>query len=285
MDRRMDNQTNQSSPVARLIPVVIFFTGLLGIYYLYQYLFGPSTANRYDLLTGNKPADVELSKPIIVTSEKLPMLYEGGEFTVSTWIYVSNWNYRAGRNKAVFRLGGPNFDTIRIYLGGRRPKIHVRIQTKEINSSVNSVPTNANEVPDESLTVATLKNTFESLQTDSGLLDSSPMCDLPECDLQRWVNITVAVNGRTADVYMDGKLARSCVLPSFYKVDAGGYSAYLLSYGGFGGFIATTSMYDAALNPEVVYKNYIAGPEPIQSLGDWFRSIFKFGVNVSVDSK
>jgi hypothetical protein len=111
------------------------------------------------------------------------------------------------------------------------------------------------------------------------------MCDLPEIDLQRWVNLAVSVNGRTVDVYVDGKLVRSCVLPSFYKVDAGGYSAYLLSYGGFGGYIASTMMYDTALHPEAIYRNYIAGPEPISSLGDWIRSLFKFGVNVSLDSK
>lgn len=282
----MDNQNNSASPVARLIPVIIFFVGLLGIYYLYQYLFGPKTANQYVLLSEQKAADVEPSKPILITSEKLPMLYEGGEFTVSTWIYVSNWGHRSGRNKSIFRLGGPNFDTIRIYLGGRKPKVHVRIQTKDVNSASSVVPSNPNQANEESLTVQTLNAVFDTMQTDSGLLDdASPMCDLPEIDLQRWVNITAAVNGRTVDVYLDGKLVRSCVLPSFYKIDAGGYSAYLLSYGGFGGFIASTSMYDAALNPELIYKNYIAGPEPITSIGNWIRSMFKFDVNVSVDSK
>ena len=62
------------------------------------------------------------------------------------------------------------------------------------------------------------------------------------------------MNGKTVDVYYDGKLARSCVLPSFYKVDAGGYSAKLLAYGGFGGQISTTNIYDSALNPEQAYK-------------------------------
>jgi hypothetical protein len=85
----------------------------------------------------------------------------------------------------------------------------------------------------------------------------------------------VAVNGRTVDVYQDGKLARSCVLPHLYKVDAGGYSANLLGYGGFGGLMANTAMYDAALNPEAVYKNYMAGPEPINNVVDWFTSFFK----------
>jgi len=281
----MDNQNNSGSPVARLIPVIIFAVGLMGIYYLFQFLFGPKTANQYVLLSETKPADVDPSKPIMVTSDQLPSLYEGGEFTVSTWIYVSNWNHRAGRNKSIFRLGGPSFDTIRIYLGGRKPKVHVRIQTKEVGSALQVVPSNPNQPNEESLTATTLQTVFDSIQTDSGLLDSSPMCDLPEIDLQRWVNLTVTVNGRTVDVYMDGKLARSCVLPSFYKVDAGGQSAYLLSYGGFGGQIAFTSMYDSALNPEAVYKNYIAGPEPITSFGDWFRSMFKFGINVSVNSK
>ena len=276
----MDNQNNSGSPVARAIPVIIFFVGLLGIYYLYQYLFGPTTGNRYTLLSEQKNADVDPSKPISIPTDKLPPLYEGGEFTVSTWIYVSNWNYRANRYKSIFRLGGPGFDTIRIYLGGTKPKLHVRIHTKEQGNTTTSPP---GEV---SLEKETRDALFTQLQTDSGMLDSgSPMCDLPEIDLQRWVNLTVTVNGRTVDVYMDGKLVRSCVLPSFYKVDAGGYSAELLSYGGFGGYIASTSMYDAALNPEAVYRNYIAGPEPITSIGDWIRSIFKFGVNVSVETK
>jgi hypothetical protein len=281
----MDSQNNSASPVSRLIPVIIFAMGLIGIYYLYQYLFGPKTANQYVLLSETKPANVEPSKPIMISSDKLPSLYDGGEFTVSTWIYVSNWNHRAGRNKSILRLGGPTFDTIRIYLGGRKPKIHVRIQTKDTSSSLQAVPSNPNQPNEESLTANTLHTVFDTIQSDSGLLDSSPMCDLPEIDLQRWVNLTVTVNGRTVDVYMDGKLARSCVLPSFFKVDAAGYSAYLLTHGGFGGQMATTMMYDSALNPEAVYKNYIAGPEPILTFGDWFRSIFKFGVNVSVDSK
>ena len=281
----MNNQNNSSSPVARMIPALIFAVGLIAIYYLYQYLFGPKTSNQYVLVSESTPADVEPSKPIIVTTDKLPSLYEGGEFTVSTWFYISNWGHRAGRNKAIFRLGGPSFDTIRIYLGGRKPKIHVRIQTKDNQSAIQSVPSNPNQPNEESLTASTLNAVFDTIQTDSGLLDSSPMCDLPEVDLQRWVNLAVTVNGRTVDVYLDGKLVRSCVLPSFYKVDAGGYSAYLLSYGGFGGFLASTSMYDSALNPDTVYKNYMAGPAAITSIGDWLRSIFKFNVDVSVTSK
>lgn len=298
---------NNSSPVGRLIPVLILFIGLIGLYYLYQYLFGPKSTNAYSLISKIQSANVDPSQPIVVTSDKLATLYEGGEFTISTWIYITNWSYRAGMNKSIINIGGPNFDTIRIYLGGNKPTLSVRLQTKDSTGSHNAIPTGAaagsavggiapnsnsngptsfgSQVPIESLDKATQNAVFNILQTDSGLLDSSPLCDLPPIDLQRWVNITVSINGKTADVYMDGRLSRSCVLPSFYKVDAGGYSAYLLSYGGFGGQIANTTMYDSALNPEQVYKNYMAGPEPITSIGQWFSSFFAPGVSVQVTTK
>lgn len=267
----MNNQNGNgsASPVARMIPVVIFFVGLLGIYYLYQYLFGPKTSNQYVLLNEQKTANMPGDTPITIPYDKLPPLYEGGEFSVSTWFYVSNWNHRPNKLKSIFRLGGTSFDTIRIFLGGVKPKLHVRFH---------------NTTPSGKLETVNVTTLFESTQTESGLLDSPSACDLPEIDLQRWVNLVVTVNGRTCDIYLDGKLVRSCVLPSLYMVDTG-YSAYLASHGGFGGYIASTMMYDAALNPDVVYRNYIAGPEPITSVGDWIRSIFKVGVNVSIDSK
>jgi len=276
--------------------MLLVLAGLIGLYYLYQYLFGPKSTNAYTLISGTQSANIDPSKPITITSDKLPIIYEGGEFTISTWIYVTNWSYRTGFNKSIISVGGPNFDTIRVYLGGNKPKLSVRLQTKDMSGAMNAVPSGAtainvnlgatkSQVPVESLDKGTQNATFGILQTDSGLLDGSPLCDLPEIDLQRWVCITVSVNGRTVDVYMDGKLARSCVLPSFFKVDAGGYSANLLAYGGFGGQIATTTMYDSALNPEVVYKNYMAGPQPITNIGQWFSSFFAPGVSVSVTTK
>jgi hypothetical protein len=284
---------NSSSPIGRLIPVLLIFFGLIGLYYLYQYLFGPKSVNTYPLITAKQSANIDPSKPIVVTSDKLATIYEGGEFTVSTWIYITNWSYRSGFNKSILSIGGPNFDTIRIYLGGVRPTLSVRLHTRGSSGAGNIVPTGAmglNDVnsatpsiaPSDSLSVATKNATFGILQTDSGLLDSSPLCDLPEIDLQRWVCITVAANAKTVDVYLDGKLARSCVLPSFFKVDAGGYSASLLAYGGFGGQIANTNMYDAALNPEQVYQTYMAGPEPITNFFQWVKSVFAPNVSVSV---
>jgi hypothetical protein len=277
------NANNSSSPLGSLVPVLLVLFGLVALYYLYQYLFGMKTSNSYSLLDKTIAANIDPSKPITITSDKLPALYEGGEFTVSSWVYINNWSYRSGFAKSILSIGGPNFDIIRIYLGGYKPKLHVRFHTKETSSSTLNVSlTEPGTAVPESLDKSTTHSTFNTLQPDSGLMDGSQMCDLPEIDMQRWVNVTVAVNGRTVDVYLDGKLARSCVLPKPFKVDSGGYSANLLAYGGFGGKISTTTMYDSALNPEQVYKNYMAGPEPVTNIGQWLSSFFAPGVSVSV---
>jgi hypothetical protein len=274
------SSNNSATPVAKLIPYLILFVGLIVLYFLYQYLFGPKTQNASVLIPIMQNANIDSAKPIVITSDKLPTLYEGGEFTVSTWIYINNWSYRQGFAKHIISVGGRNFDTFRIYLGGRKPKLNIRFHTKEGSAVGNGV----GQGNRDSLDAATQNATYNVVENDSMLLGSNQICDLPEVDLQRWVNLTVAVNGKTVDVYLDGKLSRSCVLPSYYKVDAGGYSATLLNYGGFGGQITTTNMYDAALNPDTVYKNYMAGPSPITTLSGWFSAFFAPGVSIAVST-
>jgi len=284
----MDAITNLS-PIRRIVSLLLTIAGLLGLYYLYQYLFASTTGNTYLLVSKDQSA--RIINPITITSDKLPAIFEGGEFTVSTWIYINDWSYHRGNNKSILSIEGSNFDIIRIYLGSYKPSLSVRLHTKEASSVPMNVSGNQSSSgsgsmwssqTSDSLDKDSRDSTFNTLQSESGLLDGSPMCDLPEIELQRWVCITVAVNGKTVDVYYDGKLARSCVLPTFYKVDASGYSAKLLGYGGFGGQISRTTMYDVALNPEQVYKIYMAGPEPITSIGDWFSSFFAPGINISV---
>jgi hypothetical protein len=269
-----------------MVSVLLFFAGLIGIYYLYDYLFGPKTYNSYALNDKVTRADIDPAKPITIASDKMPTLYEGGEFSVSAWIYISNWSYRQGYNKCILRIGGSSFDSIRINLGGYKPKLMVRLHTKDKNAPLNSINNSPDSIQSDSLESQTLNATYNVQQMDSGLLDSSTPsgCDLPEVDLQRWVNIVVAVNGKTVDVYLDGKLARSCILPNYFKVDSS-YSGYLLGHGGFGGQISTTTMYDVALNPEQVYKNYMAGPEPITNIVDWLSSFFSPGVSIAVVTK
>lgn len=277
------NNSSSQSILTRLIPVFIVFAGLIGLYFLYQYLFGPKQNNAYPLITSIQSARTPADKPLIFSTGQLAPLYEGGEFTISTWIYISDWHHRANKNKSILRIGGKtdqssssatNFDTIRMYLGAVTPTLHVRLDSK--NRDVSSTDKG------DSLDTSTYTMTYDNVQTGSGLLDSTRTCDIREIPMQRWVNIAVAVNGKTVDVYIDGKLSRSCVLPNPFKVDSSGYTGVALEKEGFGGQIANMIMYDTALNPEVIYKNYMAGPEPITSIGGLLGSFFAPNIKIAV---
>ena len=285
---------DDSKAATYFIQAVLVVGGLVGLYYLYQYLFS-GTATSSTLVSSKTNAQTTPGTPIIVPSSNIPPLYEGGEFSISMWLYVQNWSYRSGHNKHILSIGGTTFDTIQVYLGANKAQLRVRLHTHTAGSPTTvsgfqsgpslvlsdptgpSTPTFAStpEQPTENLGSGARDRTFNSIETDSGLLDATALCDLPEIDLQKWVQIAIAVNGRTVDVYMDGKLARSCVLPTFYKVDKGGYQAQLLSHGGFGGFINSVQMYNYALNPSAVYSMYIAGPQPVSNLGDYLMSIIQ----------
>lgn len=270
----MDTQTITT----RFFQIVIVILGLVGLFYLYRYLFGAGAMSSTTLLGPKTNAQVEPTGAITISSSNMPGLYEGGEFSISMWVYVQNWSYRQGRNKHILSIGGNTFDTIRMYLGGNKPQLHIRLHTPTDATPASSAggAQNSGLIPSDRLDKAAQNALFTQLDTASGLLDSAnQLCDLPELDMQRWVQVTVAVNGKTCDVYLDGKLARSCVLPTHFKVDGGGYNATLLGFGGFGGYIAGVSMYNYAVSPDQVYKSYMAGPAPINDLGAYLQSFFQ----------
>jgi hypothetical protein len=244
-----------------IIMVIIVVLGLVGLYYLYSYLFGAAAATSV-IISKEQSAKLDPSAPIVIPSASLPPLYSGGEFSVSTWIYVNDWTYRNGYNKSVLTIGGPTSDTLRIYLGAQKPTLRVRVNTSQGSDGTKLSNMNSKG------------GLFTTLQTDSGILDSTANCDIPNIEFQRWVCVVVAINGRTCDVYVDGKLARSCVLDNYFNVD----SAYALTVGeagGFGGNINTTTMYGYALSPDIVYNNYMAGPMPVTNILGYLTSFFQ----------
>jgi hypothetical protein len=89
--------------------------------------------------------------------------------------------------------------------------------------------------------------------------------------------LTVVLTGRTIDVYLDGKLSRSCMSQSFYKVDPTGVKPVLADRGGFDGYIGNTSVANYAMNPDEIYRTYLSGPEGAASMDfiGWFISLFK----------
>jgi len=259
----IDSKYNMASAESMFIQGIIIIFCLVGLYYLYQYLFGTGGQSAINLIGSSKQtAQTNPARPIIVSSSGLPPLYEGGEFSISGWIYIQNWSYRQGFNKSIITIGGVgkgSFDTIRVALGATKASLLVRLSSMLQKLSSDD-------------------QFFDTLQTDSGLLDGGSSgagaCDIQQVDSQRWVQFAISVNSSTVDTYIDGKLARSCVLNGTYKVDNAGYEARILDNGGFGGYISNMNAYNYALTPDMVYHQYMQGPMPITGILGYLQSFF-----------
>jgi hypothetical protein len=112
-----------------------------------------------------------------------------------------------------------------------------------------------------------------------------PVCDLPEFDLQRWVNVTVVVNGRVCDVYLDGKLSRSCMMNNIIQFpkttsSAGGMQVDTCQFGGFGGALSRVQLFSYAITPDRAWSMYQAGPTlKSNTLVDKLLALF--GINLT----
>ena len=116
------------------------------------------------------------------------------------------------------------------------------------------------------------------MTSDDALLTGVPtQCDIPEIDLQRWTMVTVVISGKTIDVYIDGKLSRSCITPSYFRVDPSADTKLkIIDRGGFDGYIGQTTVGSYSMNPDEIYKTYLSGPTGVSlDLFSWMASLFK----------
>jgi hypothetical protein len=286
------NTGNNAAPSRfGLITVVYLFVGLVAIFYLYRYLYTSADNKTITLLPGQQAADL--------TPDKMPIIptpFEGGEYSFNTWIYVNSFNKNRNTRKHIFELKGQYFSTLLVGLGAFNNTLVVRTHTMDpsssstagsgsgsgqrgnVGASPNAVPPNAGGNAG-SLSVSEVNTLFTPLAMDDSLLTTPTICDLPEVDMQRWTMITVVLSGRTIDVYIDGKLSRSCMGASYFKVDPTGVKPVITARGGFDGYTSSVSVGNYAMNPDEIYRTYLTGPTGMASMDvfGWIASLFQGG--------
>lgn len=150
-------------------------------------------------------------------------------YAYSIWFYMKDWGYRFGEKKTLF----------------------VRKEGSNVCPSVSFDSSNNNIV------IETSMYPFGASDTDSGLspLHTTTVTNFP---LQRWVNLIVSVYGRTMDIYMDGKLVRSVVLPALTRT-CHNAPVVITPDGGFQGWTSGFRYWADALNPQEAYNVYRNG--------------------------
>jgi Concanavalin A-like lectin/glucanases superfamily len=264
-------------PGRAVIMVCVFILLGLAIYNLYQWLSGSGELK--DMVVFSDPSTgmlaMSTSGPTIIKGVDLPPLYGGGEYSVSVWIYITNWGINKLKNKVFLTLSGGSsgesgYNTLVLYLGQNLNKLGVRVSYE--SSSTVGASNLLNSVQMDKITNAVTP------YTDAA--GDFKKCDIESIDLQRWVNITTVLSGRTTDIYIDGKLSRSCVMDGMFKVDADTPTLKLGGQNGFGGYIGMTRAANFAYSPDQVYKHYQSGPLA-STWGSWLSALTSPG-NIAI---
>ena len=107
------------------------------------------------------------------------------------------------------------------------------------------------------LSLAPLDNTLHVTMT----LDNNHPFEtvVPNVPIQKWTNLLVSLNTKTLDIYLNGKLIRTGVLPSMPKMDPSA-PLKLTPGGGFSGYTSRFNYWGDATNPQQAWNVYKSGP-------------------------
>jgi len=140
---------------------------------------------------------------------------DGIEFTWSSWIYINNLQYGAGKYKNIFYKGDSNS------------------QSTDLKNVINSPGLYI--APNTNTLIVTI-NTFKRLNQE---------ITIPNIPLNKWISVIIRCRNTTLDVYINGIITRSIELSGIPRQNYG--NVYVASNGGFDGYVSNLWYYDKAL--------------------------------------
>jgi hypothetical protein len=303
------NTGSANTGISSLVPknivgLVFLVLFLVAIYYLYQYLYGKNpTQGSISLLSGtpsmSKTTTDSTSGKTIVSASEISGVLDGGEYSASFWIYVSDtkgFSASSGTKLAHLleisntRFVGSSTATkgntmLFVGLNPINGSLVVRQSTSDPAESIKNSMGASDAVTGTMYPLDSLITNYNSGTTYT----SDDRCDITNgIEYQRWVLVTVVGNGRTLDVYIDGKLARSCVYKAGFALGSptGKAQAYfgMDNGGNLKGYFSNGMFYNYALTPDAVWALYQQGPGGTFSLWDFFKNLFSVNVSFSTSA-
>lgn len=77
--------------------------------------------------------------------------------------------------------------------------------------------------------------------------------------IQRWNNLVISFYGRSLDIYLEGKLVKTSLLPNIVYSNNNTSNVVITPNGGFNGFTSKFQYFPNSLNPEQAWKIYQKG--------------------------
>jgi hypothetical protein len=187
-------------------------------------------------------------------------------FAYSVWFYVNDWNYRYGEPKVVFgRMGSPSGSSQGSDSGSQGSGSGSQGSGSQGSGSIPGI---SGLDPCPAVVLGAIENNIMiALGCYPGIDDepSTPggktvihKCSISNIPIQRWVNLIISVYGRTMDIYIDGKLVKTNLLPGVASVNNNA-DIYVTPKGGFDGWTSKLQYYPNSLNPQDAWNIYVKG--------------------------
>ncbi len=210
--------------------------------------------------------DATTSLTIPATSAPLSNQSQGS-YGVQWWMFVKDWNYGYGKEKQVLiRPDATNSSVM-------NPSISLHPTDNTLKVSISIFPTGSGS-----------SKTEPAPATSSGAsTDDVFICEVPNIPLQTWFSVSVTTFGKNVDIYIDGKLVKSCMLPGVPKPAIG--DIQISPNGGFSGYVCNVYHYPRMLTPSDAMTFYSAGSscsKDVSSSGVTTSSLSGYSVKFGV---
>lgn len=243
-----------------------------------------------------------IDSPSLMTSARASTVPElsatGREYTYNFWVNVNDWSKGYGHVKHVLSRASANpsmgsgkvLTNPTIWFYPKDNKLAVRVSTMKSDSDDYDQQVfpqydvmNAPKTTNQKYTVVNPQYYESRTETRGKYLDTTFVCDIANIPLQRWVMVTVTMWNRTLDVYINGMLVRSAVLPGIPYFNANGLNNIYVGNSNvnktFNGYISRLKYYNRSITAKEVMELYERGPMPA---GYWWSNL-KHNIRMTLD--
>lgn len=200
-----------------------------------------------------------------ISASKLPSSGSGPQasnFSYSMWFYVQDWNYKYGDLKVLFGRMGSGVGTSSSSTSSSAASACLTSSSPASSSSSSSTDISIfGSNPCPLVTLGALTNELKvhlSVFSPNSKETVPFTCQVANVPIQKWVNLTISVYGRSLDIYIDGKLVKTCVLPGLANINSNA-DVYITPSGGFAGWTSKFQYYPNATDPQTAFNIYQAG--------------------------
>ena len=183
---------------------------------------------------------------------------KSADFTYSLWVFIKDYNYNYGQEKFILML--PNADNF-----AASNEFSFQLYLDNFQSDL-----------------------ICKIRDSVGTAISHTTCKVESIPLQRWTHILVSHRNKALDMYIDGKLVKTCTLSGPYLMPSGTTAPKLLvcptaavakksaastapnTGPGFRGFLGNMRYYTRAIQPREAYQIYKEG----YTGGNWLSDMF-----------